>query len=92
MCIKNLGTSCQGYSIFWKELDEAVVGMGFDSLYSHMPWKGRDDWKGCIFFLEVALFSEILGIFFFSGFLCWFHPFFLTNFSSIADGKNWGPA
>ena len=24
----------QGYAIFWKELDRAVEGMGFDSLYS----------------------------------------------------------
>ncbi|CAL1168755.1 unnamed protein product [Cladocopium goreaui] len=26
----------EGYSIFWNELNEAVVGMGFDSLYSKM--------------------------------------------------------
>ncbi|CAK9041605.1 unnamed protein product [Durusdinium trenchii] len=26
----------EGYSIFWEELDQAVVGMGFDSLYSKM--------------------------------------------------------
>eukprot|EP00439_Symbiodinium_sp_Y106_P017890 s2123_g2.t1 len=28
--------SLQGYSVFWEELDQAVTGMGFDSLYSKM--------------------------------------------------------
>jgi nucleoside-diphosphate-sugar epimerase len=27
----------RGYAIFWKELDRAIVGMGFDSLYSKFP-------------------------------------------------------
>lgn len=30
----------QGYSIFWEELDQAVVGMGFDSLYSNLAEVG----------------------------------------------------
>ena len=35
--LRSLPRACgQGYSIFWNELNEAVVGMGFDSLYSRV--------------------------------------------------------
>ena len=41
--VVRLASLCQGYSVFWEELDQAVVGMGFDSLYSPLARRVTDE-------------------------------------------------
>ena len=53
--------------------------MGFDSLYSHMPWKGRDDWKG-FFFFGGGFVQWNLGYLFFFRFPLLVSPVFFDKF------------